>query len=95
VEHWRQTRPIECLELRYEELVADLEKQSRRLIAFVGLEWEPACLEFHLSKRVVRTPSLVQVREPIHSQSVGRWKNYEATLQPLLSAFERNGVVLD
>ncbi len=92
VEHWKTTRPLEWLDVGYEELVADLEWQARRLIDFVGLEWEPTCLEFHLTKRVVRTLSLVQVRQPIHSHSVGRWKNYEPSLQPLFSAFERHGV---
>jgi hypothetical protein len=92
VDHWKQTKPLEWLDVRYEELVGDLEGQARRLIDFVGLEWESACLEFHLTRRVVRTPSLVQVRQPIHSQSVGRWKNYQPSLQPLFRAFERYGV---
>jgi tetratricopeptide (TPR) repeat protein len=92
VAHWRQSQAIEWLDIRYEDLVGDLETHARRLIDFVGLEWDPACLEFHSNKRVVRTPSLLQVRQPIHSQSVGRWKNYEPTLQPLFRAFERHGV---
>jgi tetratricopeptide (TPR) repeat protein len=95
VDHWRQTRPLEWLDVRYEELVADLEGHARLLIDFVGLEWEPACLNFHLTRRIVQTPSLVQVRQPIHSHSVGRWKNYEPSLQPLFSAFERHGVRLE
>jgi tetratricopeptide (TPR) repeat protein len=92
VEHWRQVRPLEWLDFRYEDQVANPEGQARRLIDFVGLEWEPDCLEPHLTKRVVRTLSLVQVRQPIHSRSVGRWKNYESSLQPLLIAFKRHGV---
>ena len=64
MEHWRQVRPLEWLDLDYEELVGDLEGQSRRLIEFLGLEWDPACLSFHQNRRVVRTPSLVQVRQP-------------------------------
>ncbi len=58
------------------------------------MDWDPACLEFHLTRRVIRTPSLVQVRQPIHSHSVGRWRNYEPSLQPLFRAFERHGVEL-
>jgi tetratricopeptide (TPR) repeat protein len=92
VEHWRRIRPLEWLDVRYEELVADPDEQARRLIDFVGMDWEPTCLEFHLTKRVVRTLSLVQVRQPIHSHSVGRWKNYEPSLQPMFIAFERHGV---
>ena len=79
--HALETTPaVEWLDIRYEDLVGDLEGQARRLIDFVGLEWDPACLEFHSTKRVVRTPSLLQVRQPIHSQSIGRWKNYAPSL---------------
>jgi tetratricopeptide (TPR) repeat protein len=95
VEHWSQTRPLEWLDVRYEDLVADLETHARRLIDYVGLEWDPACLEFHSSRRTVRTPSVVQVRQPIHSQSVGRWRNYEPNIQPLLRALERHGVQVE
>ncbi len=84
VAHWSRTRAIHWLDVRYEDLVNDLEGHARRLIDYVGVEWDPACLDFHLTRRVVRTPSLVQVRQPIHSHSVGRWKNYEPSLEPLL-----------
>jgi tetratricopeptide (TPR) repeat protein len=94
VRHWRQTRPIEWLDVAYEDLVADVECQARRMTEFLGLEWDPACLEFHANRRVVRTPSLVQVRQPVHSGSVGRWRHYEAFIEPLLSAFERHAVEL-
>ena len=92
MEHWRQARPLEWLDLDYEELVGDLEGQSRRLIEFLGLEWDPACLSFHLNRRVVRTPSLVQVRQPVYADSVGIWRKYEPYLAPLFEAFERHGV---
>ena len=91
--HWRETKPIDWLEVVYEELVSDLEGHARRLIAFVGLDWEPACLEFHKSSRVVRTASQLQVREPIHTHSVGRWRNYTAMLQPFFEASGRYGVL--
>ena len=90
--HWERVQPLPCLELRYEEMVADLEHHARLLIEFVGLDWDPACLEFHSNPRVVRTPSLAQVRQPIHSRSAGRWRNYEPYLQPLFRAFEQYGV---
>jgi tetratricopeptide (TPR) repeat protein len=92
VAHWRQTQALEWLDVGYEDLVGDLETHARRLIDYVGLEWDPACLEFHSTKRVVRTPSLLQVRQPVHSRAVGRWKHYEPALQPLFRAFERHGV---
>ena len=94
LDHWRATKPLEWLEVRYENLVADLEGHARQLIDFVGLEWDPGCVRFQSTRRVVRTPSLVQVREPIHSHSVGRWQRYEASLAPLLRALERHGVEL-
>jgi tetratricopeptide (TPR) repeat protein len=94
IEHWRQITAIDWLEVSYEDLVGNLEGNARRLIDFVGLEWNPACLQFHATPRVVRTPSLVQVRQPIHSRSVGRWRNYETSLQPLFRALKRHGVDL-
>jgi tetratricopeptide (TPR) repeat protein len=94
MEHWRRVRPVEWLDLDYEALVADLEGQSRRLIEFVGLEWDPACLSFHKNRRVVRTPSLVQVRQPLYADSVGIWRKYEPYLGALFEAFERHSVVI-
>ena len=91
---WRATRPVDLLEIRYEDLVADLEAHARRMIRFLNLEWDTACLHFDKTRRAVGTASLVQVREPIHSHSIGRWKNYESHLQPLLSARQRLGVAL-
>jgi hypothetical protein len=78
--------PLPLFELHYEELTADPEAASRRLVAFCGLEWDERCLRFHDSQRVVHTSSLLQVRQPIYRDSVGRWKRYEAHLQPLLEA---------
>jgi len=92
LDYWTRTKVIEWLDVSYENLVRDVEGQSRRLIDFLGLEWDPVCLQPHLTRRVVRSASLVQVRQPVHSQSVGRWKNYESLLQPLFQALERNGI---
>ena len=70
VNHWRQTRPIPWFEIRYEDLVADLEGHARGLIQFVGLEWNPACLEFHSTRRLVRTASLFRcASRSIHVRS--------------------------
>ncbi len=92
--HWERVRPLSYFDLQYEEMVADLEHHAPLLIDFVGLEWDPACLEFHTNPRAVRTPSLAQVRQPIHSRSSGRWRNYEPYFRPLFEAFERHGVVV-
>jgi len=74
------------IEVNYENLVADLEAESRRLIEFLGLDWEPGCLDFHRTERTVATVSHWQVRQPLYSNSIGRWRNYEKHLAPLLAA---------
>jgi len=85
--HWRATLPAtHFLEVEYEAVVDDLEAQARRMIAFLGLTWDPACLEFHRTKRPVRTASVNQVRKPIYRGSVGRWRQHAAYLGPLLKA---------
>ena len=73
------------LEIPYEGLVADQERWSRRMLEFIGLPWDPRCLEFHRSEHVVITASKWQVRQRIHGASVGRWRNYERYLGPLES----------
>jgi len=85
--HWRAVLPPErFIEVDYEAVVGDIEPEARRLIAFCGLEWDPACLEFHATRRAVRTISVNQVRRPLYSSSVARWKPYERQLGPLLEA---------
>jgi tetratricopeptide (TPR) repeat protein len=87
--HWRDALPPESmLEVRYEDLVKDLDGHARRLIAHCGLDWNDACLSFHKTKRPVQTASLVQVRKPIYADSVGRWRFYGERLKPLLDALE-------
>ncbi len=88
MQHWREVLPGAMLEVRYEDVVADLETQARRIIAFCGLEWEHACLEFHRTARSVRTASAAQVRNPIYQTSIGRWRAHESALQPLLRSLE-------
>jgi tetratricopeptide (TPR) repeat protein len=85
MDHWRQVLPVPLLEVDYEETVADLEGVARRLVAFCGLEWEPACLAFHENRRPVRTASVTQVRQPIYKKSVARWKHYENALGGLFA----------
>jgi hypothetical protein len=83
--HWRRVLPAPIIEVDYETLVADLEPTARRLIAACGLEWDAACLEFHRQRRPVRTASALQVRRPIYTSSVGRWRNYERELADLFA----------
>ena len=84
--HWRDVLPLAVLDVRYEDLIADQEAVSREIIAFLGLEWDARCLDFHATDRAVQTSSYLQVREKIHGRSVGRWKAYENHLGPLIDA---------
>jgi tetratricopeptide (TPR) repeat protein len=85
MDHWRNVLPVRFLEVEYAETVADLEGVARRLVAWCGLEWEPACLAFHETRRPVRTASVTQVRQPIYHRSVARWKHYEPALGELFT----------
>jgi tetratricopeptide (TPR) repeat protein len=83
--HWREILPENAmLEVQYEELVADFEAQARRIVAYCGVEWDEKCLAFHETARPVRTASVMQVRQPIYRDAIGRWKPYEMMLRPLL-----------
>ena len=86
MDHWRVVLGLPIMDIVYEDLVADLEGKSRELIDFIGLEWDPQCLRFHESERVVNTASYDQVRQPIYNRSVGRWRHYEHHLGPLKDA---------
>ncbi|MEZ0370437.1 MAG: sulfotransferase, partial [Candidatus Sericytochromatia bacterium] len=81
--HWQSIPELGLLEAVYEETVADQEAVSRRLVAHAGLYWDSKCLDFHTSERHVRTASYEQVRNPIYTSSLQRWKPYEAFLEPL------------
>jgi len=82
--HWREVLPSPPLEIQYEELVNDPEIHSRRLIDFLGLEWDDACLDFHQTRRPVLSASNWQVRKPLYDTSVGRAVAYQSYLKPLL-----------
>jgi tetratricopeptide (TPR) repeat protein len=85
ISHWRAVLPqATLLVVPYAELVADPEAWSRRMIEFIGLEWDPRCLQFHQTQRSVLTASNWQVRQPVYARSVGRWRNYEKFIRPLL-----------
>jgi len=82
--HWRAVLPTgSILEVPYEELVADTEAWTRRILGFLGLEWHERCLDFHQTQRSVVTASVWQVRQKIYKDSVGRWRNYERFIGPL------------
>lgn len=84
MEHWRAVLPLPMLTMDYERVVSSTEGAVRELLEFCEVEWEPGCMEFHQTARGVRTPSRWQVRQPIYSRSVGRWRHYERHLEPLI-----------
>jgi tetratricopeptide (TPR) repeat protein len=88
MEHWRKVLPLPFLEVDYEELVTGQEEVSRQLVEFCGMPWDPACLDFGKNRRVIRTASVWQARQPIYTTSVKRWKQYEEFLDPLKEALE-------
>ena len=82
--HWHDVLPLPVLDVDYEAVVADPGAESRRLVDFLDLPWDDACLRFHEARHVVRSASNWQVRRPVHGGSVGRWRAYERWLGPLL-----------
>lgn len=81
--HWQEVLPGRVHELHYEDLLRDQEDQTRRLLAFCGLDWDPACLAFEQNTAAVATASVAQVREPLTSRYVGRWRRYGMDMAPL------------
>ena len=88
MDHWKQVAPGFTLDVRYEDVVADLEGQVRRILDFCHLPFEDDCLRFHETERAVKTASSEQVRQPIYSSSVNLWRNYEAHLGELIQLLE-------
>jgi len=85
--HWGTALPLPTLDVAYEDTVADVEGQARRLLDFLGVPWDDRCLDFHNTGRAVQTPSRWQVRQPIYTRSVGRWRRYAEHLPELEGAF--------
>jgi len=88
MEHWHAVLPGFVLDVQYENVVADLETEVRRILEFCGLPFEEACLRFHETERAVKTASSEQVRQPIYSSSVNLWRNYERHLGELVHILE-------
>ncbi len=81
--HWQDVIPDAFLEVRYEEVVADVEQQARRITEYLGLPWSSRCLAFFDTPRAVRTSSEAQVRRPVYQASLAHWKHYAHLLEPL------------
>lgn len=80
---WRERFPARFFDIAYEDTARELEPNAHALIEFLGLPWEDACLHFHKQDAAVTTASAVQVRQPVHTRSVGRWRRYEAKLDAM------------
>jgi len=93
MEHWNAVLPGVIHTVRYEDVVADLEGESRRLVDYCGLEWQEQCLKFHENKEASTTASTAQVRRPIYKSSIGRWRDYESELQPAVKILQAAGIV--
>ncbi|HZW08942.1 MAG TPA: sulfotransferase [Phycisphaerales bacterium] len=93
--HWRAALDIPMLDVVYEDVVADIDTLARRIVDFAGLPWDDACLRFYEARRAVTTASYDQVRKPIYTSSVGRWRRHERQLQPLIAALRDGGVPID
>ena len=92
IDHWNQVLGDRMLIVRYEDLVTDTELTAQRLLEYCDLPWEDACLDFHSNAAPTGTASAVQVRQPVYSSSVDKWRIYASQLRPLTEVFEANGI---
>ncbi|SDL67054.1 Tetratricopeptide repeat-containing protein [Maricaulis salignorans] len=83
MDHWRRVLPGRILDVNYEDIITDQEGETRRLLDHVGVDWDPACLDFHKNASPTATASAAQVRQPLYGSAVGRWRRYERELAPL------------
>ena len=85
IDHWKSELPLEWMDVEYADMINDQDRVSRSLVEFAGLPWDDRCLAFYESGRTVMTLSYDQVNKPIYSSSLGRYRNYESHLGPLLA----------
>jgi hypothetical protein len=87
LEHYREVG-VRFLEIHYEDLVTDQENTTRRILEYIGMPWDDACLQHHKSDRVVKTASYEQVTQKIYTSSLYRYRNYHEAVQPLIPILE-------
>ena len=95
MQHWEVVMPGVMHHLAYEQLVTEPERETRTLLEYCGLDWEPRCLEFYQHGQASTTASASQVREPVYRTSVDKWRLYEEELQPLIGLLKNAGIPLD
>jgi len=88
MDYWHSILPGRVLDVHYEQMVVDQERQTRRLLEFCGLEWQDNCLRFYETERAVNTASSEQVRQPIYSKSINSWRRFEPQLASLIEVLE-------
>jgi tetratricopeptide (TPR) repeat protein len=92
MDHWKAAMPGKIYESKYEALTSNPEAEVRSILNFLGMPWEEACLKFNERETTIKTFSLMQVRDPINTRSVARWRNYEKHLGPIIAVLEREGI---
>lgn len=92
---WRERFPGRFLDIAYEDIARNLEPNARAIVDYLELPWEDACLRFHEQETAVTTASAVQVREPAHTRSIGRWHRYEVQLGVMRQSLEEHGIPVD
>jgi hypothetical protein len=93
--HWNDVLPGVIHTVNYEDLVSDVETESKRLVKYCGLEWQPECLTFYESDEASTTASAAQVRNPVYQSSVGKWRDYEDQLQPVVRILQDAGISIE
>jgi hypothetical protein len=93
MDRWRALLGDRILDVAYEDVVADIEPNARRIIDFLGLEWQDACIDFHRQDAAVTTASAAQVREKAHTRSVGRWQKFDTHLAPMKKVLANAGLI--
>ncbi|MGD8681071.1 MAG: sulfotransferase, partial [Lysobacterales bacterium] len=88
MDHWHEVLPGKVLDVRYEDMVADQEGQTRRILEYLGLPWEDRCLRFYETERAINTASSEQVRQPIYTKAINFWRHYEPHLGELIETLE-------
>ena len=92
MDHWRAVLPGRFIDVAYEDVVTGLEREARRIVDYLGLVWEDACLNFQFNAAAVTTASAIQVREGVYRRSIARWRCYEAQLQPMIETLRDAGL---
>ena len=87
--YWREYFSEDIFDIKYEDLVSNLDQYVEEILSFCNLEFEENCLNFHNNKRIVLTASTNQVRKKIYSSSIERWKKYKKNLKPLIRSLEK------